>query len=244
MVEKLEDENACLRTECGCILYFDTGDNGMLKMLFQAAQNWKQQREAGKVTISLRVALMLCLLKELQNSLEECAGGRRSEGRSVEARMDEGRGGCFGPFLGQSIMKWDPEKQKQVESAGNSVKDSKALDLIDRLRTTLPLETVLQPFHWTRPMAESYKSPVLPFLMTIGIRSAPDGASTRGLLRPDRVLGSEDDRAASNVLATTFQNSRLCDWKKREDRWTSRSSGVTRMDEEPNESEQDKDKDL
>ncbi|CAE7281585.1 unnamed protein product [Symbiodinium microadriaticum] len=214
----------------------------MLKMLFQAAQNWKQQREAGKVTISLRVALMLCLLKELQNSLEECAGGRRSEGRSVEARMDEGRGGCFGPFLGQSIMKWDPEKQKQVESAGNSVKDSKALDLIDRLRTTLPLETVLQPFHWTRPMAESYKSPVLPFLMTIGIRSAPDGASTRGLLRPDRVLGSEDDRAASNVLATTFQNSRLCDWKKREDRWTSRSSGVTRMDEEPNESEQDKDK--
>ena len=173
MVEKLEDENACLRTECGCILYFDTGDNGMLKMLFQAAQNWKQQREAGKVTISLRVALMLCLLKELQNSLEECAGGRGSEGRSAEARMDEGRGGCFGPFFGQSIMKWDPEKQKQVESAGHSVKDSKALDLIGRLRTTLPLETVLQRFHWTRPMAESYKSPVLPFLMTIGIRSAP-----------------------------------------------------------------------
>ena len=125
MVLKLEDENARLRTECGFILYLDTGEHGNRAGVYK--HGWMKD---GDVALD--------------------------------------------PLW--TIMRWDPEKQQQVESTTESpLRHSKVLELIDCLRRTIPQDCVLQRFHSTRPMAESYESPVLPFLMTIGVRSTQAG---------------------------------------------------------------------
>eukprot|EP00439_Symbiodinium_sp_Y106_P068673 s3531_g11.t1 len=125
MVLKLEDENARLRTECGFILYLDTGEHGNRAGVYK--HGWMKD---GDVVLD--------------------------------------------PLW--TIMRWDPEKQQQVESTTESpLRHSKVLELIDCLRRTIPQDCVLQRFHSTRPMAESYESPVLPFLMTIGVRSTQAG---------------------------------------------------------------------
>ncbi|CAE7909205.1 unnamed protein product [Symbiodinium necroappetens] len=125
-------------------------------------------------------------------------------------------------------MKWDPESRQQVESGQIPLKHSKVLELLDIRRRSLPQVNVLQRFHSTRPMAETYQSPVLPFLMSVGIRSAAvdaayDAFSDLVGCSALRVIGLRhrqeriDRQPLARVLATTFQNSSICDWKRRED---------------------------
>ena len=181
MVLKLEDENARLRTECGFILYLDTGEHGNRAGVYK--HGWMKD---GDVALD--------------------------------------------PLW--TIMRWDPEKQQQVESTTESpLRHSKVLELIDCLRRTIPQDCAPE-IPLDSPHGGILREPGVTLLDDDRSPLNPGGAGVRCSLRPDRLFSAEDaspPRATrSKVLATTFQNSSLCDWKKREDRWQSRSTGPTR----------------
>ena len=242
VVLKLEDDSARLRAESGFILYFDTGAHGILPMLLEASQNWKAKKEEGKVTTSLRVVLLLCALQELQTRLQNVLVDENVRAAVIKHGWLKDGEVALDPVW--TFMKWDPASQTQVESGETPMKHSKLLDHVDRLRRAFPQEHVLTRFHSTRPMSDTYQSPVLPFLMSLGFRSAAadtayDAWSDLIGCSALRMIGLRhrkerlDRQPLAKVLTTTFQNSSICDWRKREE--------ITRKPQAARGSEEDKD---
>ena len=66
------DQELCrLRVDTSFVMFSDVGDHGCLPRLRATAENWSEQFAQGKVTCSLKVIMMLSLLKLLREELEK-----------------------------------------------------------------------------------------------------------------------------------------------------------------------------
>ena len=68
MTLRHEKELSRLRADTSFVMFCDVGDHGCLPQLKATAENWQEQYAAQKVTTSLKVIMMLSLLKALQQN--------------------------------------------------------------------------------------------------------------------------------------------------------------------------------
>ena len=150
----------------GFMLCLDTNDEGITTDLLDVSNKWKELRAQNKVSSSLRVTLCLAILKELVPRLNTsvCADSVRQKMASSgwihvgDQPLDPS----------WTYLEWNPAT-KQSEVA--KIKNFALMEILTKLQVLLPMDMVLTRLHPTRPLAQSYQAEVLPFFMSLEMRS-------------------------------------------------------------------------
>ena len=156
---RLEDDSARMLAEKGFTVCCSTGDHGILATMWEMSQAWKKKEEGG-VTTSLRVTLFLVMLHLAQKRLVEIV--TQAEVKANAIKHSASRRTTCGI----------PEKEgESVVSEKPGPAHSKVLIALGTLKKIMPMEGVLTRFHSRRPLSSNHSSPVLPFLLSVGLRA-------------------------------------------------------------------------
>ena len=98
---------------------------------------------------------------------------------------------------------WSAEEQKSVRSQREGLTHEQIMNILATLRRTIPENAVLTGFHATRPLTEKLEGPVLPFLMSVGMRSEHADQAYHAMSTP------VDSAAALKVVGIRWRQERL-----------------------------------
>ncbi|CAE7245053.1 unnamed protein product [Symbiodinium sp. CCMP2592] len=198
------DQELCrLRQDTSFIMFSDVGDHGCLQKLRETAENWQEQYVQGRVTCSLKVIMMLALLKLLQEALDRVSQDDslvekyKNLGWMVDG--DNALSPCW------TYLEWNPSEKKEVVAKQQPLKHPDVLTLVDQLNQAVPQPGVLTGFKNTKSMDTTQADEVVPFMISIGLRppaaaappspgpgtttsagkAAGNGVPSHGLLRLD-----------------------------------------------------------
>ncbi|CAE7035064.1 unnamed protein product [Symbiodinium sp. CCMP2592] len=219
------DQELCrIRSDTSFMLFSDVGDHGCLPQMKATAENWSELFTQGKVTCSLKVIMMLNLVKLLREALgkalqdETLAEKYRSLSWLVEG--ENALSPCW------TYFEWNPAEKKEVRSQQAPLKHQEVLNILDKMDQAIPLQGVLTNFRNTKGMDQGKESEVIPFMISIGLRHPATADIHAGLvklsgcscmklvgcrLRPDR--GQRPQLAKQ--LEEAFQATSFCDWAPR-----------------------------
>jgi hypothetical protein len=166
-----EDELQLLRTEKQLFLNADTKPHGLTKTMYQVAVQWKKTREGdpGKLTQSLRVTLMQCLMLEWHKRLEEMM-------KTAETREAMKKWGYILEEEGETLwlyQKWNQDHKKmESDPTKTPIKHNELLLMVTEMKQAIHdhREAIIHKFASTRPMTENMQPGVLPFILSIGMR--------------------------------------------------------------------------
>eukprot|EP00439_Symbiodinium_sp_Y106_P059470 s1542_g8.t1 len=169
LVLRLEDSLAITQLDSEFVIFFQTGVTknpwSITDPLFRVASNWKQQKEADPVSLSqpLRSILFHAMVTALQGQLEQVEKDPAVRQRATELGLLEDE---TYPYL-----QWDAERRQHQKA---SMQPYSQADL--RANVNLMLQLSIFPstvarFHALRRHTETLTSEVLPFLLTIHLRS-------------------------------------------------------------------------
>ena len=220
VVLRHEEEHSRLRVETGFLVYCDTGEHGVTSTLFKMAQAWKAKKEEGTVSTSLRVTLFLEILQILQDKLGELLA---NEDQLKAAEKHEWLMIGDKPLDPSCYHTWSPTEKTSVRSKKDARTHGQILKILGVLQRTISEEHVLTRFHATRPLTERLEGPVLPFLLSVGVRSDRANEAHDALMslvdsaalklvgirwRPERL----ERQPIVKVLEQSFKESSICDW--------------------------------
>ncbi|CAE7453477.1 LINE-1 retrotransposable element ORF2 protein [Symbiodinium microadriaticum] len=194
---KHEDQLRMLETDRSWVLHFDTSGPSILAHFWKAAEGWRQQQKSdqAKLTASLRTTLFACMLLELKNRLLKTVAD------SELLAVMQGAG----YYQNQVWMyqKWNAEKSEvEIVSEGPGLTQSQLIQDLDKLLDLVTKESVVHRFHGTRPLAESYQSPALVFLLTLTLRPPHVEAL-------QAVMGRLEGCAALRLIGTRLRRERM-----------------------------------
>ena len=169
LVLRLEDSLAITQLDSEFVIFFQTGVTknpwSITDPLFRVASNWKQQKEADPASLSqpLRSILFHAMVTALQGQLEQVEKDPAVRQRATELGLLEDE---TYPYL-----QWDAERRQHQKA---SMQPYSQADL--RANVNLMLQLSIFPntvarFHALRRHTETLTSEVLPFLLTIHLRS-------------------------------------------------------------------------
>ena len=160
-----EDTEAALRADTSFMLYLDTRNITITRTLYDISQSWRKKKEEGAVNQSLRVTLIICMLTEMRTKMDMVL---REDFRPTLERH-----GWITKVNPPSwaYLKWNTERQEsEVDAIKTPIPHEEVKQSITRIFELITVEGMLMKFHGTRPMAETYKSDVLPFVLMISNR--------------------------------------------------------------------------
>ena len=132
--------------------------------MFDISTQWKKSKETGQVTSPLRVVLLKCFVTELQARLEKLDQDEVTKAKEGWATQKEAEGLCW-PYF-----QYDPQtKQETVDGSKSPIPHARAIDVLKGILVLLSPET-LRKFHATRPLAETYESEMISFLIHVALR--------------------------------------------------------------------------
>ena len=164
MVLRQEDNTNVLRAETSMVLHMQPTEPGVLKLLFQASQEWRQQSQAQQPTavgkLSLRVVLAQIWVRELRQRLQD-------EDYLKKARQD-------GWLMSDNwvYQRWNATEKKLEVAPQPGIPHQDLLSLMTQLCSDLATPGVVHRFHSTRPMGANQQS-TLVFLLELGYRTEP-----------------------------------------------------------------------
>ena len=192
----VQDELSQLRADRGYVLYLNTKD-GILPNLLATSVKWKQIQEEDKSKLdkSLRVTLLLALLMEWGARLEKTLSDR-----ALKAVAQQADWLTTADPAAWSYQSWDAAR-KEVITLPEAVPYPAQQLLEDLRKLTILIDRpgVIHRFHATRPMAETYQSEVLVFLLTLS-QKRESAAATMQLM--DRLAGCSAGRVIGLRLRT------------------------------------------
>ena len=133
------------------------------------AQTWKAKRKQARSQPLLRVTLFLATLQILQDKLQALIAERRSVAGCGEARMAGAKRAAAESFLELSHLECGRAEERALSKGGSDPRadhEHPGHAASDDMR-----ERFFTRFHATRPLTEKLEGPVLPFLMSVGMRS-------------------------------------------------------------------------
>ncbi|CAE7653167.1 unnamed protein product [Symbiodinium sp. CCMP2592] len=163
-----EDDIAAMRADSSFLMYMTTtGTSSMATTLFAISQEWKELKAQTppKVTLSLRVTLLVALLKEFQARLAQATEGETKERLQAKGHLTKQDPPCW------TFSRWDAEQQKSIiDSAQIPLAHSLVVQNVERLIHLVEQDALIHKFHATRPLAQQYQSDILTFLLAVGNR--------------------------------------------------------------------------
>ncbi|CAE7872675.1 unnamed protein product [Symbiodinium necroappetens] len=220
MTLRHEKELSRLRVDTSFVMFCDVGDHGCLQQLKATAENWQEQYAAQKVTTSLKVIMMLSLLKALRSKMEQVTIDQEiTEKYKTLAWLSEGAN-ALAPCW--NYLEWNSTDKKEQVASVPPIKHQEVLAILDRMEQAVPQPGILTDFRNTKGM-DGKPSEVVPFLISIGLRQAATAEVHAGLqklsgcscmklvacrLRPDR--GQRPQLAKQ--IEEAFKATTYCDW--------------------------------
>eukprot|EP00439_Symbiodinium_sp_Y106_P069952 s1437_g12.t1 len=145
------DQELCrLRVDTSFVMFSDVGDHGCLPRLRATAENWSDQFAQGKVTCSLKVIMMLSLLKMLREELEKTQTddtlAEKYRALSWMVEGDNALSPCW------TYLEWNSAEKKEQVSKQQPLKHQEVLTILDKMDLAIPLQGVLTNFRNTKGM--------------------------------------------------------------------------------------------
>ena len=160
-----EDAINMIAQDTRLVMFCGAGGTGLPASLYKVAQAWKDRKEAGTATLSLRVTLLMAVFKE---TLLRCQAIHKSTEDPQQAKDQEimtAQGDW--PYL-----LWDSANQRHAHNENRTaLKPAEVEADILRLIALLPLPGVFHRFHSLRPLAPAPEAPVIPFILDVGLRT-------------------------------------------------------------------------
>ena len=193
------------RQDSGFVLYMSTKKPGMLDMLFQISNSWKEKRTKDPLSIQspLRLILLKSIFEELEQRLSRLVTEEDGKAAMEQARKDE----LLSPDGKFLYKRWDPKQEALVAMdvpAPLSVMEVQ--NLVKELNSHLQIG-VVHRFHSTRPLSPSMTSPVVPMLLEIGMRD--DHASKAYAALSSLVQNSATQLGGFSIRQSSLQRSQL-----------------------------------
>ena len=226
LVLRHEDTEAATRVDSGFQLYMDTsGDLAMLPRLYSIAMDWKKKKTENpdQLKQSLRVTIFLRVMMELKSRAESALGDTMRPVLQKNGWITTADPPSWG------YQKWDPvNKVAVLDQQRTPLPHQRAVELLEKACRLSGLPDMIHKFHSTRPMAQEYKSEILPYILHISNRGEESNALHNILselsdsyllrlvglrMRPMRLkrqpLAISLEQSASKLLAATA-------WKEKE----------------------------
>ena len=162
-----EESINVIRQNTGFMLYFMTpkDSRSILPLLLKASVAWKQARDNGTDSAlnrtPLRVVLMQCLVKALQDQLSKEDQLKHAQDQNWMTANRE-----------WTFQMWDGKaKMLKVDSNRSPIPHNAMHQKLHTLMQTLASPEVVHRFRSTRPLRENMEGNVLPFLLDLGLTS-------------------------------------------------------------------------
>eukprot|EP00439_Symbiodinium_sp_Y106_P005297 s635_g1.t1 len=160
-----EDDLAATRADNAFLFYLETRTTGIYRPIpsfagnfYAIAQQWQKIRDETpeRVSLSLRTTLLLAYMTEFHERLRHAEGWLQEAGTSPP---------CW------TYSKWDPERKEAIiDTSRTPITHAQVLDSVAPLVKLLSNSSLVHKFRATRPLAETYDSNILTFLMTVATR--------------------------------------------------------------------------
>ena len=171
-----EDDLAATRADNAFLLYLETRTTGIYRPIpsfagnfYAIAQQWQKLRDETpeRVTLSLRTTLLLAYMTEFHERLRHAMEPDNKEASLKEGWLQEA--GTSPPCW--TYSKWDPDRKEAIiDTSRTPITHAQVLDSVARLLKLLSNSSLVHKFRATRPLAETYESNILTFLMTVATR--------------------------------------------------------------------------
>ena len=161
-----EDQLGVDRSQNGFIMFFRRTDLSIIPTFQERAEAWKgiKSSRPQDLTMSLRAALFMAMLKELHNRLEATKPGEATE---TLIQLNHLTKELQLPYLEYQPDSKSMTIKKDMEPI--SLEDMKKR--ITRLLELSPQAQVIVRFPSTRPLPGDTKSEVIPFVLQVGHRT-------------------------------------------------------------------------
>ena len=147
------------------IFFCGTGDRGMPEPLFRVAQLWKEKKEQGRATLSLRVTLAMSIFSATLDRCREI----HQKAEKIEQAKEQGMMKAEGAW---PYLLWDAGNQRHVLNPRREPLTRGAVEgILVKILELLPESGVINRFHSLRPLQERPEAPVIALIMDIGLRS-------------------------------------------------------------------------
>ena len=158
-----------LEVDRSYVLFLNTEPLGVIPLLKEASERWKQLKETGKVTASLRCTLLTSVLLELQTRVQKVAAEPETRKKCEEAEWCS-TGEDAG--LRWYYKRWDPVAKAAKAVNGEGLSQAELLANLSLLIQNTKHDGVLHRFHSLRPLATESSAENFTFLLTISTRTA------------------------------------------------------------------------
>ena len=153
-----------LRQDMMLYLFVRSGDAGLIPVLCQSADRWRQLKEEGQISMSLKLAMFKRLLISLQERLTETAKDSKA--------MDHAKGlGWLDQEQQWRVLRWN--SQQQHLEVDESLKPTSTSDLIGQIiqvRKGVNEDSLLR-FKSLRRLSPDVKADWIQFQLAISLRA-------------------------------------------------------------------------
>ena len=223
-----EAELGRLRSETGFVLLLDTPTSSpelsFLPKLREIVGDWTTKFTNGTVTTSLRIILVLSVIRELKTRLADfMQSDEKIEKAKVVGWLSDGHI-AVDPLW--HYYAWDPKQKRQYRTEQPPVKTTDLQKNLDLLERHMGAEGVTLNFKSAGGIPEDYTTEVIPFMLTVGLRSQQanlcyqilqqlsGNAVTKILslrIRPERLAR----QSAARQVEESYLGVSFCDWSRR-----------------------------
>ncbi|CAE7346734.1 unnamed protein product [Symbiodinium sp. CCMP2592] len=223
LVLRHEGELAHLRREMGYMMFVDTEQYSCLETLKQAAVKWQDLYANNKVTSPLGLTLMLGLVQTLRAKLEDLLRNEQLLQRYKNCGWIGEGANALTPMW--HYFEWNPTDKKEFQSSTPPLPHNRVMEILEEVERFLPQQGVLLKFRATKDITQDTQAEVVPFVITIGLRTEGAQKVFEGLrllsgnavmkllgarLRPER--GQRQPLAKQ--VETAYKATHYCDWQK------------------------------
>ncbi|CAE7234018.1 unnamed protein product [Symbiodinium sp. CCMP2456] len=169
MTLRHEKELCRIRVDTSFVMFCDVGNHGCLPQLKATAENWSEKYVAQQVTTSLRVIMMLTLVRALRDKLDKVTVDDELAGKYKTLSWLTDGANAMSPCW--NYLEWSSsEKKENVSQTTQPIKHQDVLSILDRLDHFIPQPGILTAFQNTKGMDSRQASEVVPFLISVGLR--------------------------------------------------------------------------
>ena len=184
------------------VLFCANYEDGLPSQLWRVAKRWKLNREANKVTMSLRVTMGMYILGQVKQ------GAKALYEKAQTSSLEPQQSIWFSQDRVWNYLTWNAQTKKHtVNTEVDPMSHDKVMEAIERLLELLPTGNVVHRLHSLRPFTETCEAPVVAFVLDIGLR-APEAQEAYVLVKSLCQL-AVTQTASLNIRPDRLQRSAL-----------------------------------
>ena len=174
-----EDALAVASLDCEFILFLQTKTGNPVTSitddLYNTALDWKARKEADPTSLSqpMRNVLLFCLLTCLQRRLQELETDETKFQQAKEKGLIEDKNYLY--------LQWSPEQKRHIKATQEPISHEETVQAVAAMLKLIIFPSVVGRFHALRQLGPNMASDVIPFALTLQMRS-PESQQMHGYM--------------------------------------------------------------